>query len=505
MPDLLPGSTQAAISDNIRVLRQQGHSEQEAIARAQKYARNEFDEPEDDPESEDVAPEDSGSSDRQWVVVTKDFSGLGWAKKLQEEGERVTVAHQCPETEAKDKKLYANVGKGWLNTLPLSEAIRTLRTDTTYWVFAENNFPEEADKLRAQGQKVFGTSKQTSQLEHDRQFAVDVAAECGLESPATHEFSSRQEGLSFLDENPDKAYVFKPDDGKFNYLTFVPIRQQDEDANRETYNYVAHMKQEPGTYILQERVSGVELNVEAWVYEGEPCFAFATLESKRKNTHDYGEMSGCAGDFAWTVPLESSLFKETIGKMLSYYKEHKYTGFADVNVILTDQGPLFLEVCNRFGYNAHINLFLSLALDSFSNILADFIDGYTDDIYSRFRSEIGSSITLFLDHPREGLPVYLDERWSEQFYPFDGYKDDDDTLLLTGYSSEVGVFVSRGLNIKEAAKACLDKLEQEAVSFPDMYYRRDLGETGYPNAPATRYDALNAQFGHSMRAVAGVR
>src|SRR5260370_106427 len=90
---------------------------------------------------------------RQFVICTRDFSGLGWAKKLMEEGETVTVAHQNEEDDPKLKKQYDHVGKDWLTMMPLSEAFDKLRTDETYWIFAENNFPEEADALRRKGQR----------------------------------------------------------------------------------------------------------------------------------------------------------------------------------------------------------------------------------------------------------------------------------------------------------------------------------------------------------------
>ena len=440
----------------------------------------------------DVEASTSDSPARQFVVVTADYSGLGWAKKLQDEGETVTLAVENPETKPEHKREFDQVAKGWLDTMPLSEALTILRTDSTYWIFAENCFTEQADKLRSQGQKVFGTSALAEKLEHDRKYATDIATAHGLESPPTHEFTTRQEGLAFLAENPDTAYVFKPDDAQQNHLTFVPERVQDADANHELTVYLSHMKTEPGAYILQERVHGTEVNVEAWLYEGEPFFAFATLESKRKNVGDLGEMAGCAGDFAWMLPLDSDLVTSTIGKLFPFYKDEAYTGFADVNVIFGDNGPLFLEVCNRFGYNGHISLFLGLATDTFGHIIADFIDGQTANMESRFRrGRLAASLTLFLDHPREGLPIHIaDEAWP-YYYPFDGYKEDDE-LLLAGYSNEVGVFVDCSAStVTEAAQNILSHLKHEEVSYPGMYYRTDLGDRDYPNAPNSRWHALH--------------
>src|ERR1035437_3197171 len=501
MARLLSGSSASVTAENVRSLKQQGLSEREALLRLSKSKSAD---PKPDAEPPGAEPETAAPSGRQFVVVTKDGSGLGWAKKLQEEGEDVVLVLECDEPDPEDKEVASLIGEGWFARMPLAQAMTTYTRDTDYWIFAENNFPKEADTLRTKACKVFGTSALSERMEHDRPYAVEIAEQSGLISPETHEFTSRAEGLSFLAANPDTAYVFKPDDsGGSNYSTFVPIRVEDADANQETTAYLQHMKEEPGSYILQARVAGTEIDLELWMYDGEPCFAMATLEAKRKNAGDLGEMAGCSGDFVWVVPVDSPLIAYTIGKMRPFYKQERYTGFVDANVILTASGPLFLEVCNRLGYNSHVTLFLGLATDTVGNILTDFMDGRIANLESRFRPEIGSSVTIFLDHPRAGLPLHLDPRWEAQFYPFDGYKEDD-TLLLTGYSSEIGIFTDHGTTIEEAAKAMLDKvMQQEAVSVPDMHYRMDLGLRGYPNACLTRYDALNDQWGHSMRVVGG--
>ncbi len=492
MADLLPGTSDSIIKENVRTLKSQGYSEVAALARANKFASPDPDETADDALAY-VQANEPDSQDRQFVVVTKDFSGLGWAKKLQEEGETVTLAHQCNEDEPKFKKLYEQVAKGWIPAMTLEKAMKDLKTDSTYWLFAENAFPEEADKLRAAGQKVFGTGALAEKMEHDRKYAVEIAEQAGLGVPTTHECTTREEGLSIMDDNPNKAYVFKPDDGKFNYLTFVPCRKKDADANRETYTYLEHMKDDPGAYILQERIpqeEGTEVCVEAWIYEGKPFLATLGLEVKRKNTYDIGEMAGCGGDFSQIIPLDSELVKQTVGLMFPFYEEQNYTGIADVNVIFTKDGPQFLEVCNRFGYNAHPNIFLGLALDGFGSILADFIDGHIEGMQDRFRKDFGCSLTFFLDHPREGLPLHVDPRWAEQFYPFDGYMEDG-TLLLTGYSDEIGMFVDHGASIEAAWDTVWNKVVfEEACSVPDMYYRTDLGKDDYYNAPVLRYKAL---------------
>lgn len=460
-------------SERIRTLKNRGLSEEDAVRRAH---------------AEGSSVIDYTGRTRVFAIVTKDMSGFGWAKRLREEGESVVLVAQNDTEDADDEQRYQTVGKGWVPRMTLTEAQSTLRGRNTYWIFTENNFPEVADRLRKAGQKVFGTGLFSDQMEHDRGFAIDRAHEQGLRSPASEEFHSRDEGLKHLDAHPDTAFVLKPDEG-VNAETFVPELEEDEAANEETYTYLEHLPEEPSSYILQERVRGVEVNVELDFSNGEPFFAFVTLEAKRKNPSDQGTMSGCAGDLLWAVPIDAPLVQQTIGTMLPLYREKRYTGPADANIILTDTGPVFLEACNRFGYNAHVTLFTGLALDTFGNLMADWMDGKVQDFSRRFRPDFAASVTLFLDHPTPGLPIT--EKGMEQFYPFDGYKEKGKTLLA-GYSSEVGIMVGEGATPEAAFDAVYAELQQEAVSYPGRYYREDLADTGYSNAILDRWRQLDS-------------
>ena len=149
-------------------------------------------------------------------------------------------------------------------------------------------------------------------------------------------------------------------------------------------------------------------------------------------------------------------------------------------------------MCNRFGYNSHPNLLINLLKGGFGQFIVDFLNGDVADMQSRFHSDIGGSLTIFLDHPRPGLPVHLDDKWAHQFYPFDGYKEEgSESLLLTGYSDEIGIFMDRGKTLEAVADKIYEEVVQkEAVSVPDMYYRYDISKTDYYNSPLLRLREL---------------
>lgn len=438
---------------------------------------------------------------RHFVVVTKDFSGLGWAKRLSDEGEDVLIAWACDEDEPELKRQMQMVGRGIVDVISLDDALES--EGGAYWIFDGNHNSDVADELRDVGECVFGTSALSDRMEHERAYGVQVAKDCGLDSPPSTEFATLKEGMAFLDANPDIAYVFKPDDGKFNYMTFVPTRAEAADANRDVFTYLAHMKQEPGTFILQERIDqedALEVNAEIWFHEGAPLFAYWNCELKRKNGGDTGEMTGCAADFGGVVPLETPLIQQTIGKMIPFYEHEGYTGCADVNVLIDKQGkPWFLEVCNRCGYNATPTLLMGLLDGALGDFFADFMDGEVDGLAARFRSGVAGSLTLFLDHPREGLPLNIDPSVELRFFPFDLYAEDGQYLLTGANSPEggmidnpeaIGVLIDHGSSVEDVARKLLADVKAEKVAFADCTYRTDIGDSDYPNAPARRVREL---------------
>lgn len=428
---------------------------------------------------------------RRFVIATQDHTGLGWAKILHDDGEDVTLATEPhPDDDCVDQ--FYQVGNGWLSTMAVDDAVAKFKKPDDYWIFDTNSLSDVSEHLRSDGRKVFGASEISERLEHDRAFAMETATSQGLDTPPMESFSDIADGLAFLDDHADTAYVFKPNDADASHLTFVPDHNDDTAANAELVSYLTHLTDGSTDYVLQERKHGIEVCFEVWLYDGEPFMATCTLENKRQLNGDLGEHGPCAHDVIWTLPLESEGVQLTAMKMASFLAPQHYTGCVDVNCLVDDTMIWFLEVGCRFGYNAHPNLFLTLADDTFGNIMADWIDGRVQNIASRFKRGFGASISVRLDHPRAGLPIAVSPEAWHRFYPYDGYKDGDQ-LLLTGYGCDVGIYTQYGSTIADAGKRCLgDVRDQHVISVPDIGYRTDIARTDYANAPIRRFDELSS-------------
>ena len=420
----------------------------------------------------------------RFVVVTKWFTGLGFAMRLRDEGHEVELAVVGIEDQRQQAR-YALVGNGLLPKRTLAEVVADRsRSRDAYFVWDENHSVEENECLRQEGFKVFGGGRYPEVMEHDRDACLEFVGRYGLQAPRSHPFAETAAAVQFLEEHPTTAYVYKPDVGD-NHETFLPQCERAEEANVELR---AHLRSLRGSspFVLQERKDGVETNVEVWFVRGEPRFAFMTLESKRRLTGDLGDLAGCAFDFVFAVPLESRAVAETVGRLYPAYREMRYTGFADANVVVARDGVWFFEKCERFGYNSHPNLFWNIARDPLGATLASLVDG---TFTPNFAPGFGASCTMYMDHPAPGKAIQFPEEVHPSLYFFDVHRDGD-TYLTAGYADSVLVVNAFGYTMPQAWESALARAAQ--VKFPGRSYRVDGAGTEYPSSPVRRYEALAA-------------
>src|SRR5919199_1185918 len=112
----------------------------------------------------------------RFVLVTKWFTGLGFALRLQEEGHDV---------------VDALVGTGLVDRRPLADVMADReRLRDAYWVWDENHSVDENELLRREGFRVFGGGVYANTMEPDRAACLGFFAEHGLVPPPSHRFET---------------------------------------------------------------------------------------------------------------------------------------------------------------------------------------------------------------------------------------------------------------------------------------------------------------------------
>jgi hypothetical protein len=420
----------------------------------------------------------------RFVVATAFHAGLGFALRLADEGHDVVLA-PCG---IKDRRLdarYALIGNGLLEKRPLADVMRDrAKYRDALWVWDENHSVEENETLRAEGFCVLGGGAYADRMEHDRDACLEFVSRFGLCPPPSFAFNDIRAATCFLERHPETAYVFKPDRGE-SYDTWLPLSDQAADANLELRHHLRSLESS-GPFVLQEHKAGIEANVEVWFVEGEPRFAFMTLECKRKLTGDLGDLTGCAFDFAFAISIDSRAVQESVGRLFPAYRDMRYTGFGDANILASRDGVWFFEKCERFGYNAHPNVFWNLNRVPLGETFRSLVDGTFE---ADFGPGFGATCSMYMDHPLPGRVVEFPESLKKDLYFYDVYRAND-MLLTAGYYEHVLIANAFEYTIETSWRAVLDRAR--AVRFSGRSFRIDGDGTDYASSPLRRYEALRA-------------
>jgi phosphoribosylamine-glycine ligase len=420
----------------------------------------------------------------RFVIVTKHFAGLGFATRLLGEGHEVVMAFSGIQ-DRRASAAYDRIGNGIVCKRFIREMIADRgRYRDAYWIWDENHSVEENELLRREGFKVFGGGRYADSMEHDRDACLRFVAAYGLTPPPSVAFDDAKAAIAHLEAHPHVTYVYKPDRGE-TYETWLPQSVTAEDANLELRQHLRSLSN-GSSFVLQERKEGVETNVEVWFVQGEPRFAFMTLECKRKLTGDLGDLGSCAMDFAFRIPLTSRAVTESVGRLFPAYREMRYTGFGDANFIAARDGLWFFEKCERFGYNAHPTLLWTLNRAKLGETFASLVDGTFEP---DFAPGFGASCTMYMDHRASGKVIQFPETIAHDLYLFDVYREGD-LLLTAGYYDDVLIATGFGYTIPTAWEAAFARAR--AVKFPGRSFRIDGAGTDYPSSPVRRYEALQA-------------
>lgn len=406
---------------------------------------------------------------------------------MQRQGSDVICAFDYTHVEPEEIDATEKCGDGLVRKVPLDYALKHFMGRDALWVFDGNDLPKEADKLRAKGEQVIGTTALGQRLEDDRDFAAMTAESLGFALPETEKFTDYGKALQFLQANTDTAYVYKPDK-QDPTATYVPQDDDPGKANQELQEYLnSMMTTAKPSFIVQEVVHGIEINLELWVRDGQPIMAFGDLESKRKLVGDLGENVGCAGDYILPLPLDTPIVQRTVAQYLGWPPLAHYTGSIDANVMIAEDGQAyFLENCFRFGYNAYPTIFQALTPTAMEVVLRDWVSG-SESLDHYFPHPVGGSLSLVVDRPKTGTPMIIPPEAEQGTYLYRCYRDEKALAIVDGWA-EVACVVSAGNSIPEVGRQCLELAK--AVAVPGKGYRIDLPNDDLPTLPEARYQRL---------------
>jgi phosphoribosylamine-glycine ligase len=210
-----------------------------------------------------------------------------------------------------------------------------------------------ADGIRRQGLPVFGASEWLDDIELHREKGLELCQKVGIKTPKTVTFKKMDEAIAYAKSNPE-FLVTKINGNISAESSFVA---DDSRGLVERLEFLKDSSDLSGaTFILQEKLKGIEVSSEVWFSKGKPIRPFNfTVELKKFYPGDQGPASGCM--FSAVAPYLSpmpKMIEKTLKKIFPIVEKMGLSTCIDINamVLETTHEPIWMEFTARLGFSA---------------------------------------------------------------------------------------------------------------------------------------------------------
>src|SRR5260221_4371517 len=339
------------------------------------------------------------------VIDTFGESVLDWILRCMADGHKV-VWHM------NDDKKTARIGRGF--------GIEITHDWQKHWKWADLVFMTDnikhlvaLDQMREgdPGKLVVAPSKAAAEWETERMLGQKILQHHGIDVPPCKEFTDYDQAIAYVKKH-DKPFVSKPCGNETDKsLSYVSKSPADLVFMLERWKKAGKLK---GSFILQEKIAGVEMGVGAWFGPAGWLPGWEeNFEFKKLLNDDLGVSTGEQGTVMRFV-RSSKLANEMLKPLASALEELRYVGCIDVNCIIDDKGkPWPLEFTTRPGWPS-VNIQQVLHQRDHAQWLADLAAGHASRPPWRF-NEIAVGVVMTIpDYPYShatqkevvGVPVY---------------------------------------------------------------------------------------------------
>jgi phosphoribosylamine---glycine ligase len=339
-----------------------------------------------------------------------------------------------------------------------------------------------ADRLRAQGKRVYGPGADGARLEGSKAYMKRLVEEAGVPTARHGAFDDPERALAFLRALPP-PYVVKADGlaaGKGVFVTESLIEAED-DVKAKLAG--ASFGDAGRVVVIEEGLSGPELSVLA-VCDGTRAVPLAPAQDfKRANDGDHGPNTGGMGAYS-PVPMAGDdlvdmVMDEFIEPTVRTLQKHDvdYRGTLYAGLMMTTDGPKLLEYNVRFG-DPEAQVVLPRLTSDLCELLASAADGQLVADPPAFVDEAAVCVVAaspgYPEAPRtgaliDGLEEVAAEDGIEVFCA--GVAREGDGRLVTAGGRVLDV-VGFGPTIAAARMRAYEALRR--ISFPGMRYRNDI-------------------------------
>jgi phosphoribosylamine--glycine ligase / phosphoribosylformylglycinamidine cyclo-ligase len=374
------------------------------------------------------------------------------------------------------------------------------------------------DAFTLRGIRTFGPTQSAAKLEWSKAFAKEIMREVGVKNAEAGVFESLETALAFVRSNPfsSPGFVVKADGLALGKGVIVC-----DDLTGATQALERIFSGEFGeagsTVLVEERMTGPELSVLAFV-DGQTIKLMPTArDHKRIGEGDTGANTGGMGAFAPVSEISAAMLEEIKTTILEPVvrgmnaRGIPYKGVLYAGLMLTPNGIRVIEFNSRFG-DPETQVILPLLETDLLEIFEACVDGTLSNLEIKWKS--GACATVVIASPGypasypKGLAITgLEHQFENALIFHAGTKLEAGNVVTNG--GRVLNVTGIGENLELALKNAYTVLE--FVRFDGMQFRRDIGKTASNNAlpttipvaekPVSSYASSGVNIAEGTRAV----
>jgi len=334
-----------------------------------------------------------------------------------------------------------------------------------------------ADRLRAQGKRVFGPGADGARLEGSKAWMKEVVAEAGIPTARHASFSDAEGALSFLRSLPP-PYIVKTDGlaaGKGVLVTdSIAAAEADVRAKLAGETFAGAGR----TVVIEEGMVGPELSVLAICDGTDAVLLPAAQDFKRALDGDEGPNTGGMGAYS-PVPgvdieqleIRARFIEPTLTALRK--RDIDFRGVLYAGLMLTEDGPKLVEFNVRFG-DPEAQVVLPRLRSDLAELLAGAADGRVQQAVS-----VGddAAVAVIAASEQTGAPIdgvdAADAIEGVTVFHARTARDADGRLVTAGGGRVLAV-VGEGPTVAAARERAYAGIAR--IAFPGMQYRSDIAE-----------------------------
>lgn len=356
-------------------------------------------------------------------------------------------------------------------------------------IFDDVGFGQIATELRSKGKKVIGGTPYTDKLGDDRAFGQEELHKAGITIVPHKEFTSFEEAIEYVRENPGKYFV-KPGGSQIvKELLFIGEEDDGKDVIQVLSDYQKAWSDKISQVQLQKKISGVDIAVGAF-FNGKEFITPINLNFEYNNWFPggLGPSSGEMGTLMfWSSP--NKLFNATLKKFEKKLASEGYVGYIDLKCMVNSHGMYPLDWTPRFGYPT-----ISIQQEGMVTPIGEFFYELASGNKPKLKVKSGFQVGVRLVVPpypftdtetfnvksRDSMIYFKKPSAHKEGIHIEDVRLVNGEWLITGSTGLVLIVCGTGATVKQAQSQAYSRIKQ--ILIPHMYYRTDIGNRWFEDS-----------------------